>query len=343
MPYSDLLQKQLPHNKGTDVRFVKRIFSLLNLVRVVVKLKLRKLFVLEGETSVIADFEDLKEVLSMIQNFEGLPKFKLDFLKDVFIPCYESKDSPDVQNEGGKAEKREEIIAVTTRELCEFYKDKNGKSINTDNLKRTFLNQLINEGLIDYTVSQIHGKQYIYYPLVTESLSILSIMTQRDEHSQQSKGIYEKITENITADWISSKIMQLIRYRIGQGYNMENLIDYLNNEKQFLIMDDEGNSRISLQKFVKIYPPTLSQSMTIRAQFLPFLPKRAISCRFWAKLMSEMSPLLPLPRRRRRTNATTVRPNLIPLKGMRNNLNIITKVCRLGLIRGRLKKCRLMV
>src|SRR5215208_2484297 len=75
IPYLQLLQKELPANKGTDVRFVKRIFAFLNIVPIV-KLNLRKILLLEGEVSVIADLEDLKEVLLITQNFDGLPKFK---------------------------------------------------------------------------------------------------------------------------------------------------------------------------------------------------------------------------------------------------------------------------
>jgi hypothetical protein len=35
IPYNDLLQKELPANKGTDVRFANRVFSLLNIVPIV--------------------------------------------------------------------------------------------------------------------------------------------------------------------------------------------------------------------------------------------------------------------------------------------------------------------
>ena len=47
--------------------------------------------ILENETSVIADLDDLKEVLSITQNFDGIPKHKKDFFDNVFIPCYKAK------------------------------------------------------------------------------------------------------------------------------------------------------------------------------------------------------------------------------------------------------------
>ena len=53
----------------------KRIFSLLRIVPIV-KFNLKKLLVLEGETSVIADLDDLKEVLSITQNFDGITQIQ---------------------------------------------------------------------------------------------------------------------------------------------------------------------------------------------------------------------------------------------------------------------------
>lgn len=68
--------------------------------------------------------------------------------------------------------------------------------------------------MVDYTLSKVHGRQYVYYPIVAESLSIESIMIPIDKKSQQSTTIYEK-TRNITEGWILSKIMWLIRCRLG--------------------------------------------------------------------------------------------------------------------------------
>ena len=49
---------------------------------------------LEGETSVIADLEDLKEVLSITQNFDGIPKFKAEFLMIYFILVLQKRQNP---------------------------------------------------------------------------------------------------------------------------------------------------------------------------------------------------------------------------------------------------------
>lgn len=246
IPFSDLLQKELPANKGTDVRFAKKIFSLLNIVPIV-KSDLRMILIMEGESSIIADLEDLKEVLSITQNLDGLPKFKTEFFNDIFYPCFAKKTQPDSKtndSRNGKNEKKEEeIIAITTRELCDYFREIRKKPITTDNLKHTYLNQLINEGIIDYTESRINARQNIYYPLVTESLSIESIMNPIDKDSQQSSNLYEKITRNITEGWIFHEIIRLIRYRLDHG-NIP-FVEYLKYQEELQIW---GNNCIYEEK-----------------------------------------------------------------------------------------------
>jgi hypothetical protein len=271
IPYANLLEKELPATKGTDVRLVKRIFSLLNVVPIV-KFNLRKILVLstgdgykeeEEETSVIADLDDLKEVLSITQNFEGIPKYKIEFFNNIFYPCYKAKnDVPDSSKDGTKQEDR---IAVTARQLCDTFKKVKGKAITTDNLKKTYLDELMSNGLIDYDKSNIDAKQYIYYPIVEplstsviqissteviekdkQSLSLLSNSDQFDNVSQYSSTIYEKITKNISESWLFSEIMRLLRYRIDIDSIQGPLADFLNNHDEFKILDNTTNTNTVL-------------------------------------------------------------------------------------------------
>jgi hypothetical protein len=83
-----------------------------------------------NESLAIANIsEDLHEVLHITQNLSGIPPYKLKFLKEVFLPLYESKQCPYEDNC-----KQERIVALTTRQLCEEYKKKMGKTTNTNNL-----------------------------------------------------------------------------------------------------------------------------------------------------------------------------------------------------------------
>lgn len=106
-----LLAQELPSNRGTDVRFTKRIFSFVNILPIL-RYDQRISIILENETSIIAELDDLKEVLFITQNFEGIPKYKKDFFENVFIPCYKAKMEPDSSADGKKSE---EIISVNTK------------------------------------------------------------------------------------------------------------------------------------------------------------------------------------------------------------------------------------
>ena len=243
------MQKELPSNKGTDVRLVKRIFSLLNIVPIV-KLNLRYLLVLENELSIIADLQDLKEVLSITRNFEGIPEYKIDYFYNIFCSLYHSKNEPDSNTDNSKTEERK---AVTVRQLCEYFKDKKGKSISTDNMKKTYLNELVNNGLIDYENSKIDSRQYIYYPVVEspknppsvtfnnnpiDNISPLSNLNRFDNFSQLHVLIYEKTINNINETWIFSEIVRLLRYRIDFTNIKGPLADYLNNNEIFQILNN---------------------------------------------------------------------------------------------------------
>ncbi|MGD1837602.1 MAG: hypothetical protein ACPKPY_06040, partial [Nitrososphaeraceae archaeon] len=274
IPYYDLLQQILPANKGTDVRFAKKLFSLLNVVPIV-KNNQRMMMNIEGETSIIADLSDLKEVLSITQNFDGIPNFKIEFFTEIFYPLYENKKEPDSNSDNSKTE---EIIAVTSKQLGEFYKEKKGKPISTDSLKKTYLNQLINEGLIDHTSSNIDRRQDIYYPLI----SPISNLNHFDNSSQQKSTLYEKIIQNTSKEWIFCAIMRLLRYRLDMTHYT--LFDYIEDKEKFWILDNNkmlkdgngegGSNFITIGKFVEKYS-VYSQPNSIlnQSQFCFLLPK----------------------------------------------------------------------
>jgi hypothetical protein len=316
IPYAQLLQKELPSNKGTDVRLVKRIFSLLNIVPIV-KLNLRNLLVLENEISIIADLQDLKEVLLITQSVEGIPQYKIDYLNNIFYPLYNSKTKPDSNSDGSK---QEDNNGVTVRQLCEYFKHIEGKSISTDNMKKTYLNELINNGLIDYESSKIDSRQYIYYPLgeplynttsVTynnhiENISSVPNLNRFDNFSQLHCVIYEKIMKNLNETWLFSEIIMLLGYRIDFAKVREPIADYLNNHEKFQILNtnsfsptvyeekvngccnnvnDNKNVRLTIRQFTKKYLETphtqfdIKQSLN-KAQFGKISPIMSNSNKF---------------------------------------------------------------
>ena len=48
---------------------------------------------MEGQSSIIADLNDLREVLSITQNFDGLPKFKAEFFNDIFYRVFKKRQN----------------------------------------------------------------------------------------------------------------------------------------------------------------------------------------------------------------------------------------------------------
>ena len=195
----------------------------------------------------------MKEVLSITQNYEGIPKYKIEFFNEIFYPCYQSKDGPDLSSDGTRME---EIRAVTTKQLCEVFKEKKGKPISTDNLKKVYLNELINNAFIDSVDSKIHGRQDIFYPLIEpfndnsdnsnsnngEYLSFSSNLDKFDKLSQYSSTIYEKIINKINETSLFCEIMHLISYRINLSNIQSPLADYLNNHEEFQLIDNNANS-----------------------------------------------------------------------------------------------------
>lgn len=260
IPYVDLLEAELPSDKGTDVRFQKRVMAFLRTIPVL-KHNLRKSIILENsETSIITDLKDLREVLCIVQNFDGIPRQKVEFFNDVLSTLYKSKTEPNKSEDGSK---KEDIIAVTAKELCDFYKEKKGKIINTDNLKKTFLNELENNGIIDHEISEIHGKQYIYYPLVepfdntnnnnSESSSFSSNLGEFDQISQYSSIIYEKIITKLTEEQLFYEIEQVFPRRIDSTKftTDKEVEEYFDNQVNELKILDEKGHRLTIQPFIE--------------------------------------------------------------------------------------------
>ncbi len=252
IPFAKSLERELPSNKGTDVRFAKRIFSLLILLAILRSDK-RKTLIIENEQSVIVEVDDLKEALEITQNFDGIPKYKKDFYNEIFYPCYILKTEPDNNKDNSKGES---IIAVTTKQLCEYYKKIKNKIISSDNMKKTYLDELQNSGLIDSEPSAINQRQFIYYPLL-ESTSTDNAVNNDDEDKKASFPsnlnnfdhlsysnfrIYEKITKNMNEEQLFYELMQLLSHRINFDKIKGPLADYLNSNKDFQIIDNNNNN-----------------------------------------------------------------------------------------------------
>ena len=216
IPYNSILAQILPAEKGTDNRITKRILSFLVIITLA-RAHLRGRLEYGNESLAIADIdEDLHEVLHITQNLSGITPYKLKVFKEIFLTLYKSKQSPDKDNG-----KQERIVALTTRELCEEYK-KTGKTITTNNLKQTYLNEFLNNGLIDEEDSILDKRQKIYYPLIDlpingslescKEIKKLSNSDRMDNILQHPQILMPKNCTNIPDNWLELEIFDLIKY-----------------------------------------------------------------------------------------------------------------------------------
>jgi hypothetical protein len=271
IPFGQLLAEILPSNKGSDSRSTNRIFALLNIIPLT-KAHLRPKLVYGLELLVVATLEDLREVLHITQDVTGMPVYKLKFYKEIFLPLFRSKGAPDVGGEG----KVERTIAITSREICDYYNStKDVKPITVDNLKKTFLDELLNHGYIEQETSAVNAKQNIYYPLVDIEYEQASSSYSSKSGSQQQQQLRvkkENATSNLANDGAFDKDLQFSRLilppnckRIPDNWlNLEilELMTYRADPK-FKLLDKNGN-QLCICTFVKQYENSQTLSRFVK-------------------------------------------------------------------------------
>ncbi|MGI0051985.1 MAG: hypothetical protein ACRD8K_09635, partial [Nitrososphaeraceae archaeon] len=280
IPYGQILGELLPAHRGPDMRIGQRLLSFLNIIPLAKVDSRQKLFNGDKEL-VIANLEDLAEVLHITQNISGIPLYKIKFYKDIFLPLFRSKNKPDEKN--GNEEK---IIAVNTKELADYYKEKTGKAISIDNLRKTFLVELINNDYIGEIKSKLDTRQFIYYPLIEfddsqikinltiketekggiekgnlneDNISKISNLTSFDNYFHIYPIKIPKNCKNISKDWLIYEILGLAKYRIDLDNFRGPLADYLNTHENFQLLDETANKkeRLKINDFIKNYEKDL--------------------------------------------------------------------------------------
>lgn len=215
IPYGLILGEALPSDRGIDNRAATRIFSLLNIVTLT-HAGVRPKLIYDDNKLVIATLNDLREVLHITQNLAGMPAYKLQFFKDVFCKLYKSKTEVDC-----KDDKQEDRIGVTTKELCEYYKQQTNKSITTNNMKTTYLNELQNAGYIDCELSKIDNRQYIFWQVIEPPYDegVGGMTNPVDSDAMDNNLRYARINlprncRNIPENWLLSAILELREYPV---------------------------------------------------------------------------------------------------------------------------------
>jgi hypothetical protein len=250
IPYSPILGEVLPADKGADNRMTTRIFSFLTIITLA-RSHLRNRLEYGEEDLVIANLEDFHEVLHITQNLSGIPPYKLKIYKQVFLEKYKTKQIPDKSPDDSKQER---TIGVTTKELCDYYKEKTGKTITTNNMKESYINEYINNGLTDEEDSIVDRRQKIYYPLIdlqdaedfdkadrresTEKIKKISNSDRMDNILQHPKLLLPRECAIIPNTWLEFEIFDLLKYP-----------SKLNKFELY----NENSERVCICKFVKEY------------------------------------------------------------------------------------------
>jgi hypothetical protein len=266
IPYAEILGNTLPADKGTEMRINRRLLLLLRIIALA-KADLRYQVIFANQVLTIAAVEDLTEALYIMQNSTGLPPYKVKFFNEIFYPLYRKKLEEKLRNEnaanvvievGSALEKVSTLsdnlvpnvtVTLTANEVCDYYNLQNPKSpINSDNLRKTYLNELSYAGYIEALDVREGNIKKVYYPIVAPSEEATNIYTTKE--TSESNNIpqfytYYKINVPINyihepRNWLIFQIMSLWKCGIDLG-NGQYSTDNYNSAIQFLDIRNKDN------------------------------------------------------------------------------------------------------
>jgi hypothetical protein len=276
IPYAEILGKTLPADKGTEMRVNRRLMLLLKIIALA-KADQRYQVILDNQTLTIASVEDLTEALYIMQNSSGLPPYKVIFFNEYIYPLYQKKLEEEKLREERQqqdvaiieSEKEEQIsllptqnykditttlspgnsVRLTANEICDYYKLQNSKSpINSDNLRKTYLNELNYAGYIEALDVREGNTKKVYYPIVEPSEEAIHLNPTKE--TKESNNVpqfytYHKINVPINyipepENWLILQIMRLWKCGIDIG-NGQYTADNYNSAIQFLDISKKGD------------------------------------------------------------------------------------------------------
>lgn len=277
IPYAEILGETLPANRGTEMRTNKRLLSLLKIIALV-KANLRFQVIISNQILTIAAVEDLTEALYIMQNSTGLPPYKIRFFNEIFYPLYQKKVEEENEQEsavviqGPLLSAQNKITALypgtlTANEICDYYKLHNPKSpINSDNLRKTYLNELVSVGWIESLDVRNGNTKKVYYPIVVPSeTSSLNVTTRETNETKIIPFFFTFHKINVpknfelwSKDWLIYQILGLWKCGIELG-NAQYSIDNYNDALQLLDIEDKlgyTRNKITMRSFSEKYDAT---------------------------------------------------------------------------------------
>ena len=245
IPYAEILGKTLPADKGTEMRINRRLMLLLKIIALA-KADQRYQVILANQTLTIASVEDLTEALYIMQNSTGLPPYKIRFFNKIFYPLYQKKlkeklkeQREDIASSVIETETEAQIhlqlppssqnktilapansVTLTSNEICDYNNLQNPKSpINSDNLRKTYLNELNSAGYIEALDVREGNTKKVYYPIVVPSEEAIHVDVSKetkDFNNVPQFYTYYKINIPINyipepEDWLILQTMRLLK------------------------------------------------------------------------------------------------------------------------------------
>jgi hypothetical protein len=273
--------------------------------------------VLDNQTLTIGSIEDLTEALYIMQNSSGLPPYKVKFFNEYIYPLYRKKLEEKLREEQQQdvaiieSEKEQQIpllprqnskdiattlssgnsVTLTANEICDYYKLQNSKSpINSDNLRKTYLNELNYAGYIEALDVREGNTKKVYYPIIVPSEEVT--YTDATKETKESNNLpqlytYYKINVPINyipepTNWLILQIMRLWECGIDIGKGRYSIDNY-NSAIQFLdiikkddrIEDDNSTStngtssttnrkrnKIAMRQFAEKYDSAATETLS---------------------------------------------------------------------------------
>jgi hypothetical protein len=278
IPFSDILSKALPSGKGTDNRINNRIYSFLKMV-VISRSQLRKKIVVDNETLIVAELEDLHEALHIAQNNIGIPTFKLEVFREIFIPSWrqlermeaviqrdieDAEALPDssIKDQSISEAKRrtvkhvvdgELVLVLTAKQLTDNFMKIKKRAITTQNMTSTYLAEYVKSGLLDEV--ELDGRRTKgYFPIVD-----LEIYNGKSEYAVKSgwSNFQVPYLERLNSITKHSNIMNTGNKEIDKHWIYNDLMNIISNteymENSKFEIYDEDNNRICVHKLIREY------------------------------------------------------------------------------------------
>jgi len=282
VPYAEILGNTLPADKGTEMRINRRLLLLVRIIALA-NADLRYQVIFDNQILTIAAVEDLTEALYIMQNSTGLPPYKIKFFNEIFYPLYQKKLEEKLKEQredtASSVIETENVaqtplqllpvpenkamlapgnsVTLTANEICDYYKLQNPRSpINSDSLRKTYLNELNNAGYIEVLDVRDGNTKKGYYPIVAPTEEAIRVdATKETSESNNIPQFYTYYKINVAINyipeprnWLIFQIMSLWKcgIEIGNGrYSIDNYnsaIQFLDIRKKDDEIDDNNTS-----------------------------------------------------------------------------------------------------